>query len=73
LFSSHASYIDLASLSPIAQLTGGQIYFYNTESSRTDFDREKLFYDVFFALTKEQFWEGVMRLRCSKVLQKETM
>ena len=63
---SFAPYIDLATLDPIVQLTGGQSYFYGPDVQKADADREKLFYDVFYALTKEQFWEGVMRLRCSK-------
>ncbi len=63
---SFAPYVDLATLSPIWQLTGGQVYYYGAEAQKMDGDREKLFYDVFYALTKEHFWEGVMRLRCSK-------
>ncbi len=63
---SFAPFVDLATLSPIWQLTGGQCYYYGSEAQKQDADREKLFYDVFYALTKEQFWEGVIRLRCSK-------
>lgn len=63
---SFAPYVDLASIGVISQITGGQLYYYGAEVQKTDQDREKLFYDVFYALTKEQFWEGVMRLRCSR-------
>ena len=55
---SFAPYIDFATLAPLVQMTGGQSYFYGVDVQKSDADREKLFYDIFYALTKEQFWEG---------------
>lgn len=60
-------YMDLASLSALCRYTNGQLYYYpGFDVGR---DGAKLHSEVTRNLTREQGWEAVMRIRCSKGLQ----
>ncbi len=64
LFVATSSYMDLASLAPLAKLSGGDVRYY------AGFNRalhgERLHMELLHVLSREQGWEAVMRIRVSK-------
>lgn len=57
-------FTDVATLAPVAQFSGGQIYFY--PGFRADRDGERFYYDLARLITRETGWEAIMRVRTSK-------
>ncbi|XP_071717053.1 protein transport protein SEC24 C-like isoform X2 [Rutidosis leptorrhynchoides] len=67
VFITTQSYVDIASISVIPKMTGGQIYYYHPFSARSD--PAKLYNDLRWNVTRPQGFEAVMRVRCSQGLQ----
>jgi protein transport protein SEC24 len=63
IFCTAQSFVDVATISPLSQLTGGQVCFY--PQYHEERDGEKLYHEIVRALTREQAWESVIRVRCS--------
>ena len=64
LFVGASTYVDLASLAPIAKFTGGDVHYYKGFTSQIH--GEKLKKDLLHVLSRETGWEAVMRVRVSK-------
>jgi protein transport protein SEC24 len=60
----NASYLDLATLSDLNKLTGGQLYFYPNYHSHTH--GKKFHKELTRCLIRTQGWEAVVRVRASK-------
>jgi hypothetical protein len=56
--------LDVATLGQLAKLTGGQVYAYPNFTAATH--GAALMAEVSRALTREQGFEAVMRVRCSR-------
>jgi protein transport protein SEC24 len=56
-----ARYVDLATLGVLAELTGGRCHLYTASA-----ERERLYYDLIDALSRETAFEACMRVRCSQ-------
>ncbi|XP_043719097.1 protein transport protein Sec24-like At4g32640 isoform X2 [Telopea speciosissima] len=67
VFITTQSYVDIASISVVPKITGGQIYYYYPFSVLSD--SAKLYNDLRWNVTRPQGFEAVMRVRCSQGLQ----
>lgn len=64
LFACSHSPIDIPFISPICTETGGDIYFFKTFNER--YDSEKMMFDVFRILTRNNAYDVAFRVRCSE-------
>ncbi|CAN1765020.1 Protein transport protein Sec24-like At4g32640 [Linum perenne] len=67
VFITTKTYVDIASISVIPKVTGGQIYYYHPFSVVSD--SVKLCNDLRWNVTRPQGFEAVMRVRCSQGIQ----
>ncbi|VVA14675.1 PREDICTED: transport [Prunus dulcis] len=67
IFITTQTYIDIASMSVIPRITGGQVYYYYPFSAVAD--SAKIYNDLRWNVTRPQGFEAVMRVRCSQGLQ----
>ncbi|KAL0429643.1 UNVERIFIED_CONTAM: protein transport protein Sec24-like CEF [Sesamum radiatum] len=67
LFITTQTYVDIASLSVIPRITGGQVYYYYPFSALSD--PAKLYNDLRWNVIRPQGFEAVMRVRCSQGIQ----
>ncbi|XP_050372393.1 protein transport protein Sec24-like At4g32640 isoform X2 [Argentina anserina] len=67
IFITTQTYMDIASISVIPRITGGQIYYYYPFSAVTD--PAKIYNDLRWNITRPLGFEAVMRVRCSQGLQ----
>ncbi|XP_051147877.1 protein transport protein Sec24-like CEF [Andrographis paniculata] len=67
LFLTTQTYVDVASLSVVPRMTGGQVYYYYPFSALSD--PAKLYNDLRWNVTRPQGFEAVMRVRCSQGIQ----
>ncbi|XP_048440909.1 protein transport protein Sec24-like At4g32640 [Pyrus x bretschneideri] len=67
IFVTTQAYIDIASMSVIPRITGGQVYYYYPFSAVAD--AAKIYNDLRWNVTRPQGFEAVMRVRCSQGLQ----
>ncbi|KAL0425234.1 UNVERIFIED_CONTAM: protein transport protein Sec24-like [Sesamum radiatum] len=65
LFITTQTYVDIASLSVIPRITGGQVYYYYPFSALSD--PAKLYNDLRWNVIRPQGFEAVMRVRCSQI------
>eukprot|EP00826_Nyctotherus_ovalis_P044929 TRINITY_DN48_c0_g1_i10.p1 TRINITY_DN48_c0_g1~~TRINITY_DN48_c0_g1_i10.p1 ORF type:complete len:555 (-),score=206.36 TRINITY_DN48_c0_g1_i10:96-1760(-) len=63
LFACTQNDVDLASIVPVATLTGGEVYYYSPFNS-TEYG-EKLHFDLFRNLTRQTVYDVSIRARCS--------
>jgi protein transport protein SEC24 len=61
------TFMDIATLGELAQYSGGQLLYYPGFSELRD--AERVSYDVYRILTREQSWEAVFRVRASRGLK----
>eukprot|EP00475_Leptophrys_vorax_P021293 TRINITY_DN29000_c0_g1_i3.p1 TRINITY_DN29000_c0_g1~~TRINITY_DN29000_c0_g1_i3.p1 ORF type:complete len:703 (-),score=177.78 TRINITY_DN29000_c0_g1_i3:17-2125(-) len=61
------SYMDIATLGELAQYSGGQLLYYPGFNEVRD--AERVSYDIYRILTREQSWEAVFRVRASRGLK----
>ncbi len=64
LFIATSTYVDLASLAPLAKMSGGEVRYYAGFSRALH--GEKLERELMHVISREQGWEAVMRIRVSK-------
>ncbi|KAF4722405.1 hypothetical protein FOZ63_024640, partial [Perkinsus olseni] len=64
MFLTTSMYMDVASISPLARYTGGDIRYY--PGFRADVQGEKLRAELQHVCTRDMGWEAVMRVRVSK-------
>ncbi|KAJ0013418.1 hypothetical protein Pint_20562 [Pistacia integerrima] len=67
VFLTTQTYVDIASISVIPRITGGQVYYYYPFSALSD--PAKLYNDLRWNITRPQGFEAVMRVRCSQGIQ----
>ncbi|XP_004298636.1 PREDICTED: protein transport protein Sec24-like At4g32640 isoform X1 [Fragaria vesca subsp. vesca] len=67
IFITTQTYMDIASISVMPRITGGQIYYYYPFSAVTD--NAKIYNDLRWNITRPLGFEAVMRVRCSQGLQ----
>jgi protein transport protein SEC24 len=60
-------YTDIATLGELAQYSGGQLCYY--PGFNFDRDTERVSYDLYHILTRQQSWEAVFRVRSSRGLK----
>lgn len=59
--------IELATISPLAVLTSGNIYYYQNFNIKQN--QDQLYYDVFRCLNIQRGFDVVCKLRCSTFIQ----
>ncbi|KAK1288191.1 Protein transport protein Sec24-like CEF [Acorus calamus] len=67
IFITTQTYVDIASMSVVPRITGGQVYYYHPFSALSD--SAKLYNDLRWNVSRPQGFEAVMRVRCSQGLQ----
>ncbi|CAL1382089.1 unnamed protein product [Linum trigynum] len=67
VFITTKTYVDIASISVIPKVTGGQVYYYHPFS--VVLDSVKLYNDLRWNVSRPQGFEAVMRVRCSQGIQ----
>ncbi|KAK1280737.1 Protein transport protein Sec24-like [Acorus gramineus] len=67
IFITAQTYVDIASMSVVPRITGGQVYYYHPFSAVSD--SAKLYNDLRWNVSRPQGFEAVMRVRCSQGLQ----